>query len=83
MKKTRLASFAIFLVLMSITNPLSLSAAYLSTTMDTEPLHVSSQQTPIVINHNDNFTTQGWSGSGTANDPFVIEGRPILTYDGY
>lgn len=80
--KTRLAGFAMFVVLMSITNPLSLSATCLTITMDTEPLHVSAQQAPIEINHNDNFTTQGWPGSGTAIDPFIIEGLSILTYDG-
>ncbi len=32
---------------------------------------------PILINHDDNFTQQGWPGSGTPEDPYVIEGLDI------
>ena len=35
------------------------------------------QHDPIVITHNDNYTQQGWSGSGTSVDPFVISGLEI------
>ncbi|MHA1906897.1 MAG: right-handed parallel beta-helix repeat-containing protein [Candidatus Thorarchaeota archaeon] len=36
---------------------------------------VTSDTTPhdeIVITHNDNFTTQGWEGNGTLEDPYLI-----------
>ena len=36
---------------------------------------------PIVINHNDNFTTMGLPGIGSQNDPFRIEGFSISDTD--
>jgi hypothetical protein len=41
---------------------------------------VTSATTPhneIVITHNDNFTTQGWLGNGTAENPFLISDLEI------
>jgi len=32
---------------------------------------------PIVINHNQNFTNQGWPGEGTEEEPYAIEGFNI------
>ncbi|MCK5152039.1 MAG: right-handed parallel beta-helix repeat-containing protein, partial [Candidatus Thorarchaeota archaeon] len=43
---------------------------------------VTSETTPhdeIVITHNDNFTTQGWQGNGTVDDPFLISGLEITS----
>ncbi|TFF91878.1 hypothetical protein EU546_08100, partial [Candidatus Thorarchaeota archaeon] len=39
------------------------------------------QHSPIVINHDENFTTQGWPGNGTVDDPYRIEGLNI-THNG-
>ena len=36
---------------------------------------------PITITSNADFSTQGWPGSGTVDDPYVIEGLNI-TSDG-
>jgi len=36
---------------------------------------------PITISSNADFSTQGWPGSGTVDDPYVIEGLNI-TSDG-
>ncbi len=36
---------------------------------------------PIFINHDNNFTTQGWLGSGTGEDPYIIENLNITTDD--
>lgn len=33
----------------------------------------------IVITHNDNFTTQGWQGNGTVDNPFLISGLKIAS----
>ncbi|RDE11812.1 MAG: hypothetical protein C4K48_11005 [Candidatus Thorarchaeota archaeon] len=34
---------------------------------------------PIIINSNADFETQGWLGNGTQTDPYVIEGLSIIT----
>ena len=34
---------------------------------------------PIVITHDDNFTTEGFTGGGTWNDPYVLDGVSITT----
>ncbi|MFW9851085.1 MAG: right-handed parallel beta-helix repeat-containing protein [Candidatus Thorarchaeota archaeon] len=42
--------------------------------------YLISDSTPhdeIVITHNDNFTTQGWEGNGTVDDPFIISNLEI------
>ncbi|MEM4734325.1 MAG: NosD domain-containing protein [Candidatus Thorarchaeota archaeon] len=36
---------------------------------------------PIVIDSNDDFLSQGWPGSGTPTDPYVIEGLDITSSD--
>jgi len=37
---------------------------------------------PIVITHDDNFTTEGFTGGGTWNNPYVLDGVSITT-NGY
>ena len=34
---------------------------------------------PITIRYNDDFASQGWNGTGTAEDPFIIEHLNITT----
>lgn len=34
---------------------------------------------PIIITHDDNFTDYGFSGIGTANNPYIIENYEIIT----
>jgi parallel beta-helix repeat protein len=37
------------------------------------------QHTPVIINSNLDFESQGWSGNGTQSNPFIIEGLSIVT----
>ncbi|MFW9975010.1 MAG: NosD domain-containing protein, partial [Candidatus Thorarchaeota archaeon] len=34
---------------------------------------------PIIINSNEDFISQGWSGNGTESNPYVIEGLSIIS----
>lgn len=39
------------------------------------------QHDPIVIERNEDFVSQGWSGTGTVDDPYVISGLSIESSD--
>ncbi len=52
------------------------------TTMGNSAFHAAyTQHSPIVITSNSDFATQGWPGSGTEADPYVIEGLNITSTD--
>lgn len=45
------------------------------------PRALLEQHDPIVIESNEDFETQGWSGSGTVDDPYLISGLSIVSSD--
>ncbi len=75
----------IILVLASVLQPASKNSVLLATDED-NAVTIRDQRnlsyelhSPIIINSNLDFVSQGWLGNGTQNNPYVIEGLSIIT----
>jgi parallel beta-helix repeat protein len=75
----------IILVFALLPLPTAMNSVLLTTDVR-DPVIIQDQQSlsyiphsPIIINSNLDFESQGWSGNGTQNNPYVIDGLSIIT----
>ncbi|MHA2025459.1 MAG: right-handed parallel beta-helix repeat-containing protein [Candidatus Thorarchaeota archaeon] len=75
----------VILVLASVQLPTTMNSV-LQSSDENNTITIQDQQnpsyvphSPIIINSNSDFESQGWPGNGTLNNPYVIEGFSIIT----